>query len=252
MDSAQQEGRRPRFPQELPELKELLARGKMSGCRLAPTGSNYTFFAAVGIGAQGQCQVVYKPQRGEAPLWDFSSGTLYLREYAAYLLSETLGWGFVPPTVIRDGMHGVGSVQLYVDSDPSADYFTLRQSYREELLRICAFDVISNNADRKASHCLLGTDGRIWAIDHGLTFHSEPKLRTVIWEFAGDPVPAPILKELEHLMEEFPVPGGLAEQLGPLLSGAEVEALCQRVQALLERGVFPLPGPRRSVPWPWV
>ncbi|MDO8751782.1 MAG: SCO1664 family protein [Dehalococcoidia bacterium] len=230
----------------------MLAQGRMADYHLVPTGSNYVFYATVSDGAQGQRRVVYKPQSGEAPLWDFPTGTLYLREYAAYLLSEAMGCDFVPPTVIREGVHGIGSVQLFVESDPAANFFTLRDVHREQMLQLCAFDVIANNADRKASHCLLGREGCIWAIDHGITFHSEPKLRTVIWDFAGDRVPEPALKDLSHLMEQFSEPGGLGEQLAPLLSASEVEALCRRAQDLLQNGRFPFPGPRRSVPWPLV
>lgn len=234
------------------EVWEMLAHGLMGDCRLAPEGSNDTFYTTVSHDTYGQHQVVYKPRQGEAPLWDFPPGTLYLREYAAYLLSEALGWGFVPPTVIRKGVYGVGSVQLYVESQSSANYFTLRDTYREEFLRFCAFDVIANNADRKASHCLLGNDGFIWAIDHGITFHSQPKLRTVIWDFAGEAVPEAILQDLRGLRESFEKPGGFCQQLSDLLRADEVEALRQRAESLLERRVFPHPGPRRSVPWPWL
>ena len=249
MEHRPQVTQRPKFSAE---LMDLLAQGRMADYRLVPTGSNYVFYATVSDGAQGQRRVVYKPQSGEAPLWDFPTGTLYLREYAAYLLSEAMGCGFVPPTVIREGVHGIGSVQLFVESDPAANYFTLRDVHREQMLRLCAFDVVANNADRKASHCLLGREGCIWAIDHGITFHSEPKLRTVIWDFAGDRVPEPILKDLSHLMERFLEPGGLGEELAPLLSASEVEALCLRAQDLLQSGRFPFPGPRRAVPWPLV
>jgi uncharacterized repeat protein (TIGR03843 family) len=231
---------------------DLLAQGKMADYSLAPIGSNYTFFATVSDGVQGQCRVIYKPERGEAPLWDFPIGTLYLREYAAYLVGEALGCGFVPPTVIREGVHGIGSVQLFVDADLAANYFTLRDGYHEEMLELCAFDVITNNADRKASHCLLGLEGCIWAIDHGITFHSQPRLRTVIWDFAGALVPAHLLRDLSHLMERFPEPGGLGEQLAVLLDSSEVDAFCRRVGSLLQSGRFPFPGSRRSVPWPWI
>ncbi len=247
MEHRPQRVQRPKFPAE---LMDLLAHGRMADYRLAPIGSNYTFFATVSDGVQGQCQVVYKPQRGEAPLWDFPTGTLYQRECAAYLVSEALGWGFVPPTVIREGVHGIGSVQLFMESDPAANYFTLRDAYHEEMLELCAFDVVTNNVDRKASHCLLGLEGCIWAIDHGITFHTQPRLRTVIWDFAGDHVPEHVLRDLSHLIERFPEPGGLGEQLAALLDSSEVEACSRRVGALLRSGRFPFPGPRRSVPWP--
>lgn len=246
MENHPENNGRPHFP---PELLDLLANGEMDDCRLAPEGSNYTFYATLSGGGQS-CPVVYKPQRGEAPLWDFPDGTLYRREYAAYLMSEALGWRFVPPTVVREGVHGVGSVQLFVESQPNAHYFTFRDDYRDEMLRICVFDVIVNNADRKASHCLLGTDGWIWLIDHGVTFHGEYKLRTVVWDFAGEPVAAWLVKDLERLLASMARPEGLVEQINSLLLPEEAEALQRRVADLLERGVFPMPGSRRSFPWP--
>ena len=229
-----------------------MVQGEMGECRLVPQGSNYTFFTTLTNGDQQGCRAIYKPQRGEAPLWDFPEGTLYLREYATYLMSEALGWSFVPPTVIRDGEFGIGSVQLYVESDPGANYFTLFEAYRDEMMRVCAFDVIINNADRKASHCLLGDYGRIWCIDHGVTFHDQHKLRTVIWDFAGEPVPEAILKDLDGLRQGLDEAGGIGERLTPLLSRAEVEAVRRRVDGLLESRTFPLPGPERSIPWPWL
>ena len=231
---------------------DLLAQGEMGECRLMPQGSNYTFLTALTKGDREGFQVIYKPQRGEAPLWDFPEGALYLREYATYLVSEALGWGFVPPTVIRDGEFGIGSVQMFVESDTSANYFTLFEAYRDEMLRVCALDVVINNADRKASHCLLGDDGRIWCIDHGVTFHDQHKLRTVIWDFAGEPVPEPILKDLGGLLQGFDEADGIGEGLTPLLSRLEVDAVRRRVGGLLESRTFPLPGPERSVPWPWL
>ena len=242
----------PLRPSPSRELWELLVHGEMSECRLSPVGSNYAFYSTLSDGSSRRCQVIYKPRRGEGPLWDFPDGTLYLREYAAYLLSEALGWGFVPPTLIREGDYGIGSVQLYVESERQANYFTLRETHRRECLRTCAFDLIANNADRKASHCLLGTDGYVWVIDHGITFHSQPKLRTVIWDFVGDPIPEWILKDLRRLLERFDAPAGLREQLTDLLAPQEVEALHHRVEALLEEPVFPAPGLHRAVPWPLI
>ena len=246
-----QEGPPPRAPMSQ-ELWELLAHGEMTDCRLTPVGSNYTFFSTLSDDHARQCQVVYKPRRGEVPLWDFPVGTLYRREYAAYLLSEALGWGFVPPTLIRDGVYGIGSVQFYIDADSRANYFTLRDTDPEECQRICVFDIIANNADGKASHCLQGTDGCIWVVDHGITFHHEPKLRTVIWDFVGDPVSERTLKDLRRLVERFEVRGGLREQLTALLVPEEVLAFQNRVERLLEHPIFPAPGPRRAVPWPWL
>ena len=245
------EGLPPR-PVVSEETLAILTRGEMGDCHLTPDGSNYTFFTTITGSSSHQYRVVYKPRRGEAPLWDFPDGTLYIREHAAYILSEALGWRFVPPTVIREGVYGVGSVQLFVESDPQANYFTLREAYLKECLRICTFDVIANNADRKASHCILDTEGCVWAIDHGITFHSETKLRTVIWDFMGDPVPEWIVMDLRRLQGQFDAPGGLGEQLSTLMDPREVQACRHRLDDLLEHPVFPAPGLERAVPWPWI
>ena len=234
-----------------PQTFDLLARGRMGECRLTPDGSNYTFLTTVSKGGE-RLKVIYKPRRGEIPLWDFPAGTLYLREYASYLLSEALGWGYVPPTVIRDGEFGEGSVQLYVEYDRREHYFTMRERFVEDMLRVCAFDVIANNADRKATHTLLGNDGGVWLIDHGITFNAEHKLRTVIWDFAGQPLPHWLLEELEPLRDGFDAPGGLGEGLGKLLSKPEVAATRYRLRALIDQGEFPVPTLRRAVPWPWL
>lgn len=235
-----------------PEIVRLMAEGTMSDCKLAPQGSNYTYFARLSDEDGNAVRVVYKPCRGEAPLWDFPDGTLYLREYLAYRLSEALGWGLVPYTVIRDGQYGVGSVQLFVPSDQRASYFTLRESHVEQIQLLCAYDVLANNADRKASHCLLGLDGQVWGIDHGIAFHWEHKLRTVIWDFAGQSIPGGILQDVRELAARLDAGGSFKDELAQHLSRQEADAFCARVEELLERKVFPLPGLRRSVPWPWV
>ena len=198
----------------------------------------------------GPVQAVYKPHRGEQSLWDFPDG-LYRREVAAYRLSEALGWGLVPPTVVRDDApFGPGSLQLFIESDYEQHYFTLQEAGgREDELRVfCAFDVVANNADRKSGHVLLASDGRLWAIDHGLCFHVHHKLRTVIWEFAGEPVPAHVVADLERLVAE-----GLPTELEELLSGSEAESVLERAARLAETGVFPEPvGDRPPYPWPLV
>ena len=160
---------------------------------------------------------MYKPQRGERPLWDFPRG-LDRREVAAYRLSETLGFGLVPPTLAREGPYGPGSIQLFVDAEFEEHYFTLRErpEHRAALARLCAFDLVANNADRKSGHCLLGRDGRLYAIDNGLCFHVEPKLRTVVWDFSGEPIPGEIrtaasrlgAQALPRAARRAPRPGG--------------------------------------------
>ncbi len=226
---------------------DLLRHGEMELHGILPWSTNYTYLASVRDGDL-KCMAVYKPRRGERPLWDFPRGTLYLREYAAYLVSRVLGWPLIPPTVLRSGPQGPGAVQLYIDADPEANFFTFRHERIEDLRRIAAFDHLVNNADRKAGHCLLGRDGRIWAIDHGITFHADPKLRTVIWEFAGQPIPAALLADLRSLRvclvkDSDP----LAQALHRLLLADEKVALLARLDSLLAEGVFPEP---YAIPWP--
>jgi uncharacterized repeat protein (TIGR03843 family) len=187
-------------------------------------------------------------ERGERPLWDFPRG-LYRRELAAWHLSEALGWGLVPPTIPREGPYGEGSIQLFVAADFEQHYFTLREDPRhhDRLRRICAFDLVANNADRKSGHCLLGEDGTIYAIDNGLCFHVEPKLRTVIWEFGDEPVPPPLLDDLRRL-----VAGALPEVVTELIDDDERRALLRRARALLKAGRFPSETGGRGYPWPLV
>jgi uncharacterized repeat protein (TIGR03843 family) len=226
---------------------DVLARGALTVKGRLPWSSNATFLVEAeldGATALG----VYKPERGERPLWDFPRG-LYRRELAAWHLSQALGWGLVPPTLERDGPHGPGSVQLFVPADFEQHYFTLREDTRhhDRLRRICAFDLIANNADRKSGHCLLGEDGAIYAIDNGLCFHVEPKLRTVIWEFGGEPLPPALLEDLERFAAA-PLPRALAA----LLAEDERRVLRKRVRALLSAGRFPSETGGHGYPWPLV
>jgi hypothetical protein len=227
----------------------LLAEGEMELLGLLPGSSNYTFLAHSSSGDL-EALAVYKPQRGERPLWDFAQGTLCLREVAAFLLSQMLGWPRVPPTVLRKGPHGLGAVQLYVEADPEAHYLTFAQERPGEGRRIALFDLVANNADRKSGHCLLDSAGRVWCIDHGITFHADYKLRTVIWEFAGQPIPAPLLGDLHALQSRLAQNDPQTEALACLLSPREMDALRRRLDHLLTAKTFPEPGPYRTVPWP--
>jgi uncharacterized repeat protein (TIGR03843 family) len=213
-----------------------------------PWSSNATFL--VEVDHQGATALaVYKPARGERPLWDFPP-RLYRREVAAWLLSEALGWGVVPPTVERDdGPYGEGSLQAFVDADFEQHYFTLREdpAHHDRLRLICLFDLVTNNADRKSGHCLLGRDGRVYAIDNGLCFHAEPKLRTVIWEFGGDPLPSAPLGDVRRLVE-----AGLPPPLAALLSADEREALTARARRVGRGRHFPKDTGGRAYPWPLV
>ena len=213
-----------------------------------PWSSNATFLVEVAH-AGAAALAVYKPARGERPLWDFPP-RLFARELAAYLLSEALGWGLIPPTVVREeGPYGEGALQLFVHADFEQHYFTLYQNpaHHDGLKRICLFDLVANNADRKSGHCLAGPDGVIWAIDNGLCFHAEPKLRTVIWDFGGAPVPGGLLDDLRRLVK-----AGLPAPLAALLRPDEREALAARARALVEHGRFPVNEGGHSYPWPLV
>jgi uncharacterized repeat protein (TIGR03843 family) len=234
------------------ELCTLLQDGRILECEIIPWGSNYTFLVAMDVGQKAPLLGVYKPRRGESPLWDFPDGTLYKREYAAFLLSEDLRWHMVPPTVIRQGPKGIGTVQLYIHHrQEDADYFALREHYVHEVQTLAVFDLIANNTDRKAGHCLRGEDGRIWGIDHGLTFHHHPKLRTVIWDFGGEPIPERLLADIRRVHTALTTQQELAPVFTELLLAVEVEALITRMHYILSHPQFPSLQTRRGVPWPF-
>lgn len=212
--------------------------------------SNYTYLVSV-MYQDISVMAVYKPQRGERPLWDFPDGTLCYRELAAFLTSRELHWDIVPPTVLRDGIRGLGSVQFYIDHDPEINYFTFDETMHPQLMRLAAFDYVVNNADRKGGHCLLDSQGHLWGIDHGITFHTAPKLRTVIWDFAGQPVPEPLLLDLERLcatIEDETNP--YRHSLGELLSEGEIRTFHARIRHMLKHKKFPNPGSGPNYPWP--
>ena len=222
------------------ELCKLLQRGRIVECGLIPWGSNYTFLVSMDVEEPVPLLGIYKPRRGETPLWDFPEGTLYKREYASFLLSEALGWQLVPPTIIRKGPNGIGSVQLFMHhQDEDADYFALRQQHVREVQMMAVFDMIANNTVRKAGHCLRGEDGHVWGIDHGLTFHPHPKLRTVIWDFGGEPIPPALLTDIRRVHTELETRQKLARQLNDLLMSVEMEALIERIQQVRAHPEFP-------------
>jgi uncharacterized repeat protein (TIGR03843 family) len=232
--------------QRPPRPLTILGEGDIELRGRLPWSSNATFLVTLCLDGT-QMDAVYKPRRGERPLWDFPDGLCH-RELAAYRVSETLGWGLVPETLVRDdGPFGPGSLQRFVPSDFSQHYFTLveREEHHDALRQIAVFDLVVNNADRKSGHCLLGEDGRIRAIDHGVCFHSEPKLRTVIWDFAGEPIPESLLADLERVTAQ-PV------DLEGILTPREIQALSRRAGALVRLRRFPEPGPGRPYPWPLV
>jgi hypothetical protein len=215
-----------------------------------PWSSNATFLVNL-ASRDGELLAVYKPERGERPLWDFPTGSLARREAAAFEVAGALGWRIVPDTVLRDGPVGFGMLQRFVEHDPDEHYFTLLDRFRDDFRRMAAFDVVINNADRKGGHCLLGDDGAVWGIDHGVSFHQHWKHRTVIWEFAGERIPRPELDALDRLCAALG--GPLGTTLRSLLSVAEVDALRGRVQRLLATGALPEADPGwHAYPWPLV
>ena len=261
------------------EILSALAEGTIEEKGLLPYSSNYTFLATVHH-HQHEIPAVYKPRRGENPLWDFPAGTLCQRETAAFLVSEALGWRLVPPTVLRDGPRGPGSIQFFIECDPDIHYFNMREDarYAPALRRLTLFDYLINNADRKAGHCLYETarkerreerkertayspltphsslltpgPAHMWAIDHGICFHHQYKLRTVIWEFAGETIEEGLLADLKSLRGLVDT-GPVHRTLGLLLSEPELEALRRRISELLTSRQYPSPPVhQRNYPWP--
>ena len=241
----------PEYPEGESERLRVLREGELVVQGRMPWSSNGTFLVHACLPDVGEVLGVYKPEAGERPLWDFPSG-LWRREVAAYEVAEALGWALVPPTVRRDdGPLGVGSVQLFVPSDPDEHYFTLFDdpANHPTLRRLAIFDVVANSTDRKGGHVVRDTSGQIWAIDNGLSFHEEFKLRTVIWEFGGDQLDAEAVEALEGLLEllDAGVP-----TLADLLDDDELDAMATRTRALATNRRLPIDPTGRRYPWPLV
>ena len=242
--------RLPTEPIEMARALQLLREGTLTVHGLLPWSSNYTFAVTASDG-ELECLAVYKPRRGERPLWDFPRGTLCLREVAAFQVSDALGWNLVPPTVLREGPQGIGSLQFYVDVNPEEHYFTFRDECGEAARRIAAFDVVINNADRKSGHILRDSVGHAWCIDHGVSFHEEDKLRTVVWDFTGQSLPDNLRDDLGRLRKQLGGGTPLTQALSQLLSKGEMAAMRRRLDRLLHAGVYPAPSSHwPSVPWP--
>jgi uncharacterized repeat protein (TIGR03843 family) len=226
----------------------VLQHGEVEILGRMPWSSNATFLVEAcheGRTARG----IYKPHAGERPLWDFPDG-LYRREVASYELSAALGWEVVPLTILREDLpHGIGSLQRFVDADFEQHYFTLLddETTHEQLRRMAVFDIVSNTTDRKGGHCLVDADRHIWGIDNGLSFHAEFKLRTVIWDFGGEPIDPALMADLELLVED-----GLPAPLAELLGTFERDAVLTRARALLREGELPIDETGRRYPWPLV
>lgn len=220
-------------------------------------GSNYTFLVEI-IQAEKCISAVYKPIRGERPLWDFPTASLAKREVAAFIVSEALGWKLVPPTVYRKkGPAGGGSIQLFIEHDPNYHYFNFTSEEIQRLRPVVVFDLVVNNADRKGSHVLKDSEGHLWLIDHGLCFHVEEKLRTVIWDFVDEPIPENLLSDLTNFQHSFNVSqqdnNPLVKEILTYISLAELRAMTRRIDHLIAHPKFPAPDPyRRPFPWPQI
>ncbi|MGH9242839.1 MAG: SCO1664 family protein [Acidimicrobiales bacterium] len=228
---------------------ELLASGEVEVLGRMPYSSNATLLTAVRVDGTAEGLAVYKPGRGERPLWDFPPD-IYVRERAAYLLSEALAWRLVPPTVVRDDAPlGPGSLQLFIEADFEEHYFTLIEDerYHDALRTICTFDLLANNTDRKSGHCLVDGDGHVWAVDNALCFSSQPKLRTVIWEFGGEAIPDRLLGDVERLVAD-----GVPSDLAGVLDSRERAALLRRARSVLTKPCFPIDRSGHRYPWPLV
>lgn len=259
-----------------PDALTLLAKGELTVRGRLREASNAVLYCAVSHeGEEAHC--VYKPIAGERPLWDFPDGTLAQREVAAYEVSQATGWGLVPPTVLRDGPYGQGMVQLWIEADPEAALLALVEDEEPgegwkavgfadvgegrtallvhaddpRLRRLAVLDAVINNGDRKGGHLLPTTDGTLYAIDHGVTFNVDDKLRTLLWGWAGEPLPTEAVAALTTLATALADGGTLATRLAELLTAAEVAALSGRVAALLRSGTHPVPsGDWPAIPWP--
>jgi uncharacterized repeat protein (TIGR03843 family) len=236
------------------KLEQYLCRARVESIMgMMVPGTNYTFLLRLRDSySDPNVLAVYKPVRGTNPLYDFPVTTLHKRELAAYKLSRYLGWPNIPPTVIRSDLpHGEGMLQAYIDFVPNEHYATLRERFPDYFMKVVVFDLITNNADRKSGHCLLDSKGIIWVIDHGLTFHVQPKYRSVIWDFAGQPLPSELVPKLQELAEDIEHKRGIALELSKLLSAEEVVMLGRRTKSILdEKWKFPVPVSYRQIPWP--
>ena len=222
----------------------------IKNCDWLLAGSNQVFVVRMEINGK-EFNSIYKPRKGEAPLWDFPDGTLFKREYAAFLLSIEIGWYFVPPTIIRDGPFGIGSMQHMVEIQKGTRNYSRRLISNSELKKIILFDYLVNNADRKISHLLTDKYDQLWIVDHGLTFNSVPKLRTVFWDYAGKKIPRELIDQVRVLRDKLKHDGSFKTLLLRLLDKEEIEALDFRIRQILKNTIFPHPASPWSVPYPW-
>lgn len=227
-----------------PDIVDLLETAQQVEIEPIYYGSNHTFLVTLECAEAGRSLAVYKPARGEYPLYDFPNGTLYRREIASWVVNDLLGWNVIPPTVGSEGLYGMGSLQLFIEGHPGGEITAL------ELRRLCLLDILYNNADRKAEHCMVGDNGKLWGIDHGLTFHYQPKLRTILWHFAGSKLASDDIADLKRLRIMLSRQDASDAGLRDLLSKREWNALVTRLDRLITDGCFPDPR-YKPVPYRW-
>ncbi len=233
---------------ELDEVLRLLREGELGVEGRLVDASNATLYCSATLEGV-TAAAVYKPVRGERPLWDFPDGTLAGREVGAYLVSQATGWDVVPPTVLREGPYGPGMCQLWVDVDDSVDLQALARSDHPDLRRMAVLDAVINNADRKGGHLLPREDGRVQGVDHGVCFSAEDKLRTLLWQWRGEPLTDEAVEVLSRVRAELEGPLGTA--LHELLTRREVAATITRVDRMLTTRLHPQPSPDwPAIPWP--
>ena len=235
---------------ELLKVCELMRMADIKSCDWLLAGSNQVFVLKMFVNGK-EFKSIYKPRNGEAPLWDFPDGTLYKREYAAFVLSLEIGWYLVPPTIIREGPFGIGSMQYMVEIEKGTRNYSRRLTSNSDLKKIILFDYLVNNADRKVSHLLTDKYDQLWIVDHGLTFNADPKLRTVFWDYAGQKIPKQLITDIRNLRDKMKRGGTLQESLLRLLDKEEMEALDFRIRQILKKMIFPRPTSPWSVPYPW-
>ena len=237
-----------RYSQEwISEISDFLSEGSMAVTGRLVDASNATLFGTITHGDQ-EMNVIYKPIAGERPLWDFPDGTLADREYAAFLFSNLAGFECVPPTILREGPAGLGMVQLWIDTDESIDLAQYFGRDEPSLRNLAIFDACINNTDRKIGHLLPEGSGHLFACDHGVTFHVDDKLRTVLWQWAGDPLTEGELAKLTNVLETVNSNENL---FAPHITKDEFAALVMRIERLIDEGVMPLPSDEwPAIPWP--
>ena len=224
------------------EIGEIAVEGRLVDA------SNATLFVVVSHQGE-ETRAIYKPVAGERPLWDFPDGNLASRERAAYLVDQALGFNHIPLTIVRDGPFGIGAVQQWIDIDESIDLEVFFRKDDPQLREVALLDAVINNTDRKIGHLLPEPSGHLYICDHGVTFHEEDKLRTVLWQWSGQPLSELELKALQDLLRK--ISGQELEELNSLLTQGEIAALQERINRLLMTGIFPEPNPEwPHIPWP--